>query len=440
MTSDATGTRPEDGVHRARLTREQRLYLLAMTIDNVGNGLWAPLALIFFTRAQHLSLGATGTALTAGGLVGLVAGPLGGSLIDRWGPEWFVLLGNVARAGVFVTYPVITSPAQVAVATCVFSASDRLFWTANTPMLARLTPAGDLTRILGAQNVLRIGGWAAGGGIGAALGGLLIGHASGLHLLAYANAATYLAAAVLMAAVRRSVRRPDGSGAAGAGAGAGPGREEEAPGGRRTLSTDRRYQVFCLLQVQFALISESLTVMLPLVALDVMHGPSWLPGAAVVTTCLSLVLFQRSAVRYGRSRSPAHSLRLACAAFASAFLLLAPAGPLGPSWAVPVVLCAALVGTAGDALFAPVMTAAAHEAAPEELKGRYSAAFQLAWGVAGTLAPVIGARLMTVGNSVLWLTMLGGCAVTAPVVGRVLRPPASAPAPEEEASPARSGG
>ncbi|MFE6049899.1 hypothetical protein ACFQ6N_04010 [Kitasatospora sp. NPDC056446] len=72
---------------------------------------------------------------------------------------------------------------------------------------------------------------------------------------------------------------------------------------------------------------------------------------------------------------------------------------LGP---VPVVLCAAFVGTAGDALF----------------------------------APVIGVKLMTVGNGVLWLTMAAGCAATAPAVGRVLRP--LSPAPERAAACAGS--
>ncbi|MFE6049878.1 MFS transporter [Kitasatospora sp. NPDC056446] len=429
MTSDATAVRPGRGLHRPGMTREQRLYLLAMTIDNIGNGLWTPVALIFFTRAQHLSLGDTGTALTVGGLLGLAAGPLGGGLVDRWGPERFVLLGNAARAAVFVSYPVITSPWQVAAATCVYSASDRLFWTANTPMLARLTPAGELTRVLGTQNVLRISGWAVGGG----LGGLLIGHASGLHLLAYANAATYLLAAALVLAVLHPARRPALPGAEPA---VGEDASGPVPDGRRTLAGDRPYQLFCLVQIQFAVISETLTVMLPLVALDVMHGPTWLPGAAVVATCASLVLSRRSAARYGERRSPAHSLRLACLLFGAAFLLLVPAGRLGPTWAVPVVLSAAFVGTAGDALFAPVMTAVAHEAAPEELKGRYSAAFQTAWGVAGTLAPLIGAKLMTVGNGVLWLTMAAGCAATAPAVGRVLRP--LSPAPERAAACAGS--
>ncbi|MGW2848852.1 hypothetical protein ACWC5G_29175, partial [Streptomyces sp. NPDC001274] len=57
-----------------RLGHGLRRYLLANLIDNVGTGLWAPLSLIFFTRAQHLPIDDVGAALSAGGLLGLLAG------------------------------------------------------------------------------------------------------------------------------------------------------------------------------------------------------------------------------------------------------------------------------------------------------------------------------------------------------------------------------
>lgn len=391
----------------------ERWYLAALFVDSVGTGLWTPLALIFFTRAQDLPLGATGGALTAGGLLGLLTGPLSGALVDRWGALRLVMISNVVRAAVFLAYPSVSSAGQLAALAAVFAAGERLFWTANTPALEKLVAQGELLRAYGLQNMLRTVGWLAGAGLAAILSAALFARPDRLHLVAWLNGLTFLVAALLTTAVR-SPRGPE----------PGPRPKDTDPAAtdgtptrsawRATLA-DRSFLTICSVHLVLALMSDSLTVMLPLVALDVLHGPPWLPGAALIAGSLSLLLVQKRAVRYGHG-SPRSALRLACAAFGLAFLLLAPAGGVAAVWAVPVVLGAALVGTTGDALFAPVMTVLANEAAPQELKGRYSAAFQLAWGAAAVLAPAVGAVLLTVGNTVLWLTLAALSATTAVLV------------------------
>lgn len=202
----------------------QRLYLVAMLIDTIGSGLWMPIGLIFFVRAQHLPVEQVGAALTIGGAFGLLAGPLGGNLVDRWGPGRFILVSNVARAMVFVLYPLTDSLWQVSLLAAGFAASDRLFWTANAPLLSDMAPGRALDGLLGTQNVIRIVGL----GVGAGLSGAFAGSVRGLHLLAYLNAASYaLAAAVIVFAVDLSTR------AVATGA-PGPGTSGERVGGRRS--------------------------------------------------------------------------------------------------------------------------------------------------------------------------------------------------------------
>ena len=392
--------------------RTERWYLAALFIDSVGTGLWTPLALIFFTRAQHLPLDATGGALTAGGLVGLLTGPISGILVDRWGALPLVMISNVARAAVFLAYPLVTSVWQLALLAAVFSACERLFWTANTPALEKLVAEGELLRAYGLQNMLRTVGWLVGAGLAAVLSAALFARPERMHLVAWLNGLTFLVAALMMTAVRSPRRPPEPKPAGPLTA------DPAARSAWKDILTDRTFLTICSVHLAFALMSDSLTVMLPLVALDVLHGPSWLPGAALIAGSLSLLLVQKRAVRYGH-RSPLRALRLACAAFALAFAVLAPAGGAAAGWAVPVVLGAALVGTTGDALFAPVTTVLANDAAPAALKGRYSATFQLAWGAAAVLAPAVGAVLLTVGNTVLWSALAVLSAVTA-VLTRLL--------------------
>ncbi|MFI5617208.1 MFS transporter [Streptomyces sp. NPDC051567] len=390
-------------------TRAYRGYLAAMLIDAVGNGLWAPVALIFFTRAQDMPMAQVGAALSAGGLIGLALGPLGGNLVDRWGPLRPALLSNVVRAGVLALFPTVGSAWQLVVLAALFAASDRVFWTANAPMVARLVPTAALPRALGTQNVMRIGGFMAGGGVGAAASGALFASPGGLHLLAYANAVSYCAAALLLLTVRVPAAPTARA----------PGPEPADGPGWRALLDDRPFLLLCLVQLSFALASESLSVMLPLVALNVMDGPSWLPGAAVLTASLSLLAAKVPAAAYAESRPRPHSLVAACLVFAGAFLLLSSAEQWDKEWAAFVILGAALVGTVGDALFVPVMTTMAHEAAPDALKGRYSAAFQTSWGLANVLAPALFAGLLSVGNGVLWLALTGLVLLTLPAVHRL---------------------
>ncbi|MER5748016.1 MFS transporter [Streptomyces sp. NPDC002225] len=417
-----------------RLGHGLRRYLLANLIDNVGTGLWAPLSLIFFTRAQHLPIDDVGAALSAGGLLGLLAGPLAGNLVDRWGPARFVVLGNLARAGICALYPAVGSAWQVCVLAAVFTGCERLFWTANAPLLGALVPEPDLTWAFGLLSTSRLVGLGAGAGLGAAFGGGLVGDAGGLHLIAYGNAVSYVGAAVLASAAGSGRYRADRSGP-------GPG---TADGGWRSLLADRPYLLLCLLQVQLTLATQSLVVILPVVALDVLRGPAWLPGALVVLACCCLVLARGPALRLVERRSRTYALRLSCLLFTVAFLAMVPAGVVPAGWAVPLALAVAAVGGTAEALYAPVTMAMANEVAPAALKGRYSALFQTAFGLAGAAGPVLFTTLLAVGNGTLWAVMAGLSLVSTLVVPPVLRTlrrpptPCSSPAAPPSGGPGRS--
>ncbi|MER5447092.1 MFS transporter [Streptomyces sp. NPDC002764] len=404
---------------RGRETPGKRTYLVALTVDCVGNGLWAPVALIFFTRGQHLPLAHVGAALTVGGLLGLLAGPVNGLLVDRWGPANGAALSYAVRTGVFALFPFVSATWQVGALAVVAAAAERLFWTASTPLLARLVPAEALLGVLSTASVLKVSGWAAGGAIGATAGGLLIDSGTGLHLIAYANGLTYAAAMGLVLTVRRHVRPS-------------PAAEALADGRAwrwRDLRDDPGFLRLCLLTLLLAFVSDCLTTMLPVVAIVVLGQPSWLPGVVVAVACVSMAVARRPAVAYARRVSAPPALRLAACFFTLAVLVMAPSGWAGPA-TTAVVLSTALIGTLGDALFAPVVTTTANAAAPPGLEGRYNATFQTSFGIAGAVAPAAGTALLAHGNTVLWLGLAVVCAGTALSVGFLTRPtrPVAAPA------------
>ncbi|WP_329576590.1 MFS transporter [Kitasatospora sp. NBC_01250] len=387
-----------------------RLYLAARSIDAVGSGLWMPISLFFFVQAQRLPVDQVGAALTVGAVFGLVAGPFGGTLVDRWGPGPVVLASNVVRAVGFLLYPQVGAVWQVALIAAANSAGDRIFWTANTPLLAQLAGERKLLGTLGTMSVVRIAGL----GIGAGLAGLVGRSTAGLHALAWANGVSFALAAALVCAVLR-VPAPDR-----AAPDDGTGRDGGTSGGPartwRTVLRDRPYLLLCLIQVQFTLAASSLTVALPLVAVRTLHGPLWLAGASVLVGNIVLMVAVKRAIAYSRRTSRLRALTAAAGLFAVTFLLMAPAQLAGRALVVPLVLLVSVLGVTAEALFGSVMSAAAYEAAPEGLKGRYNALFQTAYGTSGALAPAVFTALLAVGNPVLWLALVASSALTVPVL------------------------
>jgi MFS family permease len=84
-----------------------------------------------------------------------------------------------------------------------------------------------------------------------------------------------------------------------------------------------------------------------------------------------------------------------------------------PAIATQVLLLAAIILGLGEALYAPTADALPLALAPAGLAGRYSAIHQLAWGISGTLAPVLTAWLLVVGNQAVWLVLTVTAAVLA---------------------------
>jgi MFS family permease len=406
---DTSGTgesQPEPEMPKSVLGR--RLYLFSALIDTIGGGMWMPVTLIFFIDAKGFSATEVGVAVTIGGIVGLLAGPLGGSLVDKRGPAPMIVISNLLCASVFLLNTFVSAVWQISVLSALFAASDRLFWTANAPLLERMVPEGrKLDRALGSQGVLRIIGL----GAGAGLSGLFIGNIQGLYTIAYANSVSYvLAAAITLYAVRLA-------GVLHAPAAAPPDDPDEAPQAWGKVLSDRPYLMLCLAQVQFGLAARSFIVILPVVAIHNLGGPSWLPGASIVVSNALLAVIQSPVVRWSERRSRLLVLNIAAVVFCVSFLLLAPAEALGSDWAIPIVIAVALLTAVAEAGFGPLLIAAANQAAPEGFKGRYSATLQTSWGVANVLAPALFTALLALGNFVLWLAMAVILILVVPALG-----------------------
>jgi len=394
--------------------REQpgRGLFAALFVDALGSGLWLPFNLIFFTQAQRIALGPAGIALTVGALAGLVVGQLSGGVLDRVGPRRALVVSNLARAVVFAAYPLVHHPLEVAFVVAVASSGDRVFWTANYPYLASWARGRDVDKLVSTILVLQLVGL----GVGAGAAGLVATNTPALHVLAWANAASFAVAGVLIA---RQPARPVPADTADPG--------KTSAGRPRTVWRDPPYLLLCGAQVLLVLLSSSYVIILPLVILHTFHGPTWLVGLSIVAANAVLAAAQRPVVRFSRTRARRTAILAALPVYVVSFGLLTALGHRrGTGLLVAGVLLAAALGGLAEAISTALMISAAAAAAPAGSEGRYSAAFQTSWGLAEVIAPLLFTRLLLGGNTLLWVTLAVVAVLTAPIVLRASRrlPPA----------------
>jgi MFS family permease len=122
-------------------------------------------------------------------VVGLTAGPL----IDRLSRKKLVIGADLARMGVFVALPFVTSSAEIVVLAAVAGIGNSLFRPAVLAGVPNLVADEDLAH---GTALLQATDWAA-ATAGPALGGILTS-TSGPHLVYWINAATFLFSALLL--------------------------------------------------------------------------------------------------------------------------------------------------------------------------------------------------------------------------------------------------
>ncbi|SFF49466.1 Major Facilitator Superfamily protein [Actinacidiphila alni] len=425
---------PAQPVRPTRIPGE-RAMLGAMAVDSVGSGMYVPFSLVFFHHITGLSFAVVGAVLTAVGLIGMGALPLAGAAVDRYGARRVQLALYGVRGAGFALYPfAVALPAFAAVALGT-SFGDRAFPAVQQSYIGEVARGADRDRLQAAARALRNAGL----GGGALLASLIITVAGdrGFTAAAWLNAASFGLAALLI----RSVRPARTPGAAAS---------SDVPActkcGYRMVFADKPFLGLTVANFLTALGYSALPVLFPLFIVNTLAGPQSLTGAAfTINTVLCAVagVFVAGRIRrHGARRT--RSAAFGAAIYATAFAALAAVAAVRPhaGW----VVAAAVVGlvtlyTVAEMVHNPSAGTLAVAAAPENVRGRYMATYQLSWSLAATLAPSLFTVLIAAGAWLPW-ALLTGTALSAAVLLLRLEPhlPAEAvrltpPAPVAEHRP-----
>jgi MFS family permease len=361
-----------------------------MLVNRLGGSVFFLLA-IYLTRERHLSTEMAGIVMALYAAGGVFAGPIGGVLADHFGRRPTLLLGTGFAGTLMLALGAARSNAAIVALAPLLG-----FFTdiCRPPLQAAVADVVAPERRARAYGLLY---WALNLGFGgaAALGGVLAEHSFGL--LFVLDALTTFAYGIIVA-LGVPETRP---------AGAHPSAQ------RRTLASaslawlepfrDRRFRRFMLTQLILLVAFVQVIVALPLDMRAHALGTRQL-GFLLGLNGIFIVVAQPLALRF-LDRFDNTKWLIAGAALCGVGLgVNALAGGAG----VYVVATALwTLGEIGMSTAAPTLVAAM---SPAQHRGVYQGSYQLAWGTATMIAPLVGtATLARFGGAALWLGCLAAC-------------------------------
>uniref|UniRef100_A0AAU2JPP9 MFS transporter n=1 Tax=Streptomyces sp. NBC_00049 TaxID=2903617 RepID=A0AAU2JPP9_9ACTN len=378
----------------------ERSLLTGIGISAVGIGMYIPFSLVFFHHVTGLSFTLVGLVMTVTGVAGLAFMPLAGSAVDRFGAKQVNLVLYGIRTLGFALYPFASSLPAFAAVALVTALADRSFAVVQQSLIGEVALGAARDRLQASTRALQNAGM----GAGALLvsGVLALWGTGGFSYTAWGNSLAFALAGLLVSRVRpvRTVRSVRDAGAASA---------KRPPAGYRMVLRDRPFLGLTAANFLTALGYSALSVLFPLYLSTWLAAPDSLTGAAFTVNtvlCAGIGVLIAGRVRRSGARRT-RSAALGALLFAAAFVGQIVLGTLRPGQTMTLValLVIVVVYTLGELVHSPSGGALSVSAAPEAVRGRYLATYQLSYSLAGALAPSLFTALLAVDGRLPWAVL-----------------------------------
>lgn len=319
-----------------------------------------------------------GLVIAGYGFGSLIASALGGFLADRLGRKNTITLSMFSSAGTMVMLSQARSLWALALLTFLAGVTTEFYRPASSALLADLVPPEH--RVTGyAVYRLAIN---AGFAVGPAVAGFLADR-SFVYVFLGDGATSIVFGIIAFFMLPEGVRTR---------------KHEERPGeGWVTVLKDRNLLLLCLSSVLATLVYGQVETGLPLHVKDSGLSNSDF-GLLVSLNGLLIVLIELPISTWSRRHSPTIMMALGIMLTGVGFSLTAFAHD------APLLAMTVIVWTFGEMIHAPVALAYIAGIAPRRLRGRYQGTFSSSYGVAFTVAPILGTRLYALSPNVLWAT------------------------------------
>ena len=366
------------------LDRSRAALLAGLAIDNVGSGLFLPLALVYATRVVGLDVDTAGIVVAVASALGFAVPAVAGRLTHRFGPRYVVVTAQVLQGAGAMIYVLAAGAAGVFLAAALMAMGAQLFYCSVFVLVADVSTNERKERPFALVAMVRSGSF----GVGTLIAAVVLSWDSdaALRWLVAIDAATFVVAAVLLA-VFVVTPRVDHQGVAAV--------------GPLTVARDRTYlglmasSTLVVLAVDFGLVGT------PYFVLEVLDGPPWLPGALLAAGAVLSSVYGVKVVHLIRHFARTRSLQGGALIFAvwaglTAGMLLVPG-----SWLVPYAFVTWALFVGGSKVYFPVSGALSEALPPTAARAGYMATYQYAFTTSQVLAPGVVA-LFAVADWLPW--------------------------------------
>lgn len=376
--------------------------MLGLACSALGTGLTMPFLYVYLAQVRGIATITVGLLIAWMGLASFAFVPLGGTLIDRFGPRSVMLVGLVVEAISVGVMGWVQTPLQAfanATFVCIGSAG---LHPASVAMLTRLVPQAERERVYGVQFMLMNAGFGVGGMVAAFL--VDVADPASFQRLYLIDMLSYLGYIAVLLSL------PRGTGLAPRGA-----RDERVGGGWAQVLADRtllRVVGVFVLVVTFGY--AQIETGFAAYATTVGGVPGHYLGWAYAANTAAIVLGQLVTLRFVPGRSRTRLLATAAAIWSVAWVLIAWCGRTTGLVAAAFVIGGIFVFGIGETLWAPVAPALVNGLAPEHLRGRYNSTSSLVWTSSSIVGPALAGLLIGSGHSGVWVAgTIGGTAAAA---------------------------
>ncbi|MGH7640653.1 MAG: MFS transporter, partial [Candidatus Dormibacteria bacterium] len=339
--------------------------IAGVALSSVGNGFVLPFGSIYLHVVRGVPIAEVGLVLSASALASLVAGTLGGSLVDRLGPRTLMILGLGLQTVGYVWFGFVTSAASGAGAMLLIGAGLGCFYPAMAALVAAVTSR--VQRSSAAS--LQYAATNLGIGLGAVIGGVVVSTSSpGTFTTIYLiDAVSFVAFGVLVVALVPSSRHLGGAVRSGQ--------------GYRVVLRDRPFLALILFNTLVVLCTYAqLDSVVSLYARVFLAVPTLALGLILAANTAFIVVAQLPVSRAVRHLDRTRTLALSAAVWSCTWMIGEVASLFHGMAASALLGLFAVVFGLGECLLSATIGPLVADLAPAAVRGRYMAAFNLSWG------------------------------------------------------------
>ncbi len=363
-----------------------RVFIFALFIQSIGNGLFYSFVLIYFHKVVGLPLAQVGLALTIASGIGLLANPVAGQIVDKIGARQMVVFAQALQAIGYAGFFFADSIPMVIGVMIITMFGERVYWVAFPTLVATISPPGGRDRWFAFTSAVRNGGLGAGGVLAA--GVIWLAGQTGYRILLGADVVGFaVAAAIIFWRVPSMGERI----------------RSATHGGYRQVLADRPAMTVAGANVVFAYCALLVYVALPVFIVETLDMPAWVVGFLFALNTVQLSLGQTLAIRVVSSWRRTRILAAAGGVWIITSGLFALALALPKSILLPYMVVVIMLYTVGELIHAPTSTSLVASLAPDALRGRYLSMVALSWGIAQTIGPGLFTGLLSYNNIAPWI-------------------------------------